>query len=492
MRFISLLCLIFLVCSLLTAQNYTPVFKPSSNPPFKIKKDQNYTFGYLKVPENREKKDSPLIKLPVYIFKSRSKNPAKDPVLFTVGGPGNSSMRNAPYMQYYKYLDDRDFILFEQRGTTYAKPHLDCPEWAEAMYQSQISSLSDQQSDSIFRQAAIRCRDRLTNKGIDLNAYNTRAIAADIEDLRIALGIEKLNLLTLSYSTKIAQVLIRDYPESIRSVVMDSPLPLEVSYEEESISNLLETYNKIFADCEAQPECNTAFPDLKNRFYRFLKEKTMDPEIFIVKNPENEQQISLKYEGKDFISLYGSVSTSQVPDFPQMIENVISGDYSLIESELPSLIEGPGSGTGRAMRLSVWCAEEFPFVDIKVVKQQMDANPAIKGLGSWVFEPEICRVWNVQAEGLRENEAVKSDIPVLLITGEYDNETPPRWANDMQKNLSNSFHLIFKGWKHGPTTYWSNPCAMNMANEFFNDPTRKPQNECFEQIMTPAFVVEKE
>ena len=85
-------------------------------------------------------------------------------------------------------------------------------------------------------------RDRLAKEGIDFNGYNTNEIAADINDLANVLEIEEYNLLTISYSTKIAQVLIRDYPEKIRSVVMDSPLPLEASYDEESVKNLLYLY----------------------------------------------------------------------------------------------------------------------------------------------------------------------------------------------------------------------------------------------------------
>jgi predicted acyl esterase len=70
---------------------------------------------------------------------------------------------------------------------------------------------------------------------------------------------------------------------------------------------------------------------------------------------------------------------------------------------------------------------------------------------------------------------VKSDVPVLLISGEYDNETPLKWAQQMQQNLPNSQHLIFKGWHHTPTTYWNNPCGMNAANAFFNNPSKKPE-----------------
>lgn len=109
-------------------KTFSPKFKKSKKTTHKIKREQQYTFGYLEVLENRDKPNGNTIKLPVYIFKSRSKNPKPDPILYTVGGPGYTSMRASKYMQYYKYLDDRDFILFEQRGTQYAQPSLDCPE----------------------------------------------------------------------------------------------------------------------------------------------------------------------------------------------------------------------------------------------------------------------------------------------------------------------------------------------------------------------------
>ena len=229
----------------------------------KLRKTKNIPLVILEVPENRSKSNSNTIRLPIYIFKSRSNQPKKDPIIYIVGGPGSSIIRNAPYMKYYQYLDDRDFILFEQRGTRYAQPHLDCPECAAANAQINTLQLNDSQADSLYKKAVLACKARLTSKGIDLNGYNSNETAADIEALRSVLGIEKYNLLTLSYGTKIAQILMRDYPEHIRSVVLDSPLPLEVSYDEESIQNLLEAYDQVFQDCQKDQNCSQAFPNLK-------------------------------------------------------------------------------------------------------------------------------------------------------------------------------------------------------------------------------------
>ncbi len=466
---------------------FQPVFKVSKDTTHKIKEGQLFAFGYLEVPENRANPSSRSIEIPVYIFKSRNKEYKKDPIIYTVGGPGSSTMPSAQYMNYYKYLDDRDFILIEQRGTRYSKPHLDCPEWAKAVYESNLPDFNASDSNAHFEKAAQACRDRLTEDGIDLNGYNTNETAADINDLVNVLNIEKYNLLTLSYSTKIAQVLMRDYPEKIRSVVMDSPLPLEVSYDEESVGNLLEFIDTMLSDCEADANCNAAYPNLKTRFFELLKEKTANPLEVSVKNPKTGEMEIFRLQGKDLVTVFSSLSNGLVPYIPSEIEKLLGGDLSSVKQQLSSLFEGPGTGEGLGMRLSVWCAEEYPFNSQEVIEQETNRYPEVSGLSPAVFKENICKLWKVEKVDSIENKAIKSDIPTLLINGSYDADTPVKWAQNMLPNLSNSHHVIFKGWTHGPTTNWGNNCAMQIANDFFNDPMRKPQTDCLEQIKSPEF-----
>lgn len=469
------------------ASDFTPTFTISENPTHKIPKGQIYTFGYLEVLENRKSPSSKTIKVPVYIFKSRNPNPKKDPIIYTVGGPGSSTMPSAQYMNSYQYLDDRDFILIEQRGTYYAEPHLDCPEWSLAIYESNQPNFDSRNKDELFENAARACKEKLENRGIDLNAYTTNEIAADIHDLVQVLEIEEYNLLTISYSTKIAQVLMRDYPEKIRSVVMDSPLPLEVNYDEESVGNLLQTAENLLADCESEENCNYAFPLIKRRFFDYLIEKTKNPLEVSVQNPKNGERETFYLKGKDLISIFSSTSTNGVTRIPFEINKLLDGDLSTVKEQLISLFQEPGDGAGRGMRLSVWCAEENPFNSSEVIENETYKYPEVSGLSPVVFKDEICKIWSVKTVSEIENEPVVSDIPVLLISGEYDHETPFKWAESMTTHLSKSYHLIFKGWKHTPTTNWSNPCAMEAANEFFNNPTKLPNPSCLNELENLEF-----
>jgi pimeloyl-ACP methyl ester carboxylesterase len=494
MKLFTIIFLIFTVTSCLqnkkSDSNFKPTFTESKETTHKIPEGQDFTFGYLEVLENRNKPNGNIIKLPVYIFKSRSKNPNPDPVVYTVGGPGYTSMRASQYMEYYKYLDDRDLILFEQRGTQYAKPSLDCPEWAKAIHESNLSNFNTTKNDSLFKKAAKDCRKRFIEKGIDLNGYNTSEIAEDINDLITVLDVDEYNLLTISYSTKIAQVLLRDHPEKIRSVVMDSPLPLEVNYDEESVNNLLESVDKLLTQCETDNDCNHAFPNIKKRFYKYLEEKSINPLIVEVENPNNGRIENFYLKGKDLINVFTSASTGSVPNIPFEINKLLKNDLSSVKTQLQYLFEEPGGGIGSGMRLSVWCAEEYPFNSQEVIKSESIKYPQTKGLSPAVFEKEICEIWGVKKVPDIENAPVKSNVPVLLINGEYDNETPVKWAELMANNLSNSFQLVFKGWKHGPTTNWENQCAMQAANDYFNNPIEKPISNCFPKLVNPEFKVE--
>ncbi len=470
-------------------QDFKPTFIKSKKTTHKINKKQDYTFGYLEVLENRNKPTGNTIKLPVYIFKSRNPNSKKNPIIYTVGGPGSTTMPSAQYMNYYKYLDDRDFILVEQRGTQFAQPSLNCPEWSKAIYESHLPNFDTTTYDSLFAKAATSCKTRLQQKGVDLNGYNTNEIAADINDLVYVLNIKEYNLLTISYSTKIAQVLLRDYPERIRSVVMDSPLPLEVNYDEESVANLLKMAHTLLSDCASDATCNNAFPNLKNRFFEYLKEKTENPLRVVVKNPTNEKRETFYLKGEDLITTFSSTSIANIP---LEIEKLLNNDLSTIKKQLSYLFEKPDTfnGYGLGMRLSVWCAEEYPFNSQERITTETNKYPETKGLSPVVFDKEVCDIWSVQKVNAIENKPIKSNIPVLLINGGYDSDTPVKWASAMKDNLPNSFHLIFEGWTHTPTTNWSNPCGMQAAHDFFNTPNQRPAPECLKSIKSPTFKIE--
>src|SRR5580704_10812702 len=198
--------------------------------------------GYLVVPENRLHPRGQIIKLP-FIFVE-SNNPARklDPVLYTGGGPGVSSLHPVTSIARRSLLRDRDYIAFEQRGTHFALPNLECEGAGQAVQQAYLAHRSIE--DAVL-ESVRQCRERLVRQGIDLSAYNTDESAADIEDLRRLLKIDSLNLMGISYSGGLMMAVLQKYPQHIRSLVLDSPLPEFVNIDEQELANFNEAITTV-------------------------------------------------------------------------------------------------------------------------------------------------------------------------------------------------------------------------------------------------------
>jgi len=176
--------------------------------------------GYLLVPENRAKPgNTPTIELAFAIVYAPTEDVQPDPIIYLAGGPGGNAVADVESWLEIPYLGDRDLILLDQRGTGYSLPSLNCPE-VEAG-EEEVEAGEDNGTEA--------CRDRLIDEGVDLQAYNSAENAADVADLRVALEYDEWNLYGISYGTRLALTVMRDHPEGVRSVIIDSVYPPEVS-----------------------------------------------------------------------------------------------------------------------------------------------------------------------------------------------------------------------------------------------------------------------
>ena len=278
---------------------------------------------------------------------------------------------------------------------------------------------------------------------------------------------------------------MRDYPDHIRTVVMDAPLPVEANYDIESLENLMRTYDRIFTDCEKDEACQAAFPNIRQKWKAFLQEKTDQPLEIKVVSPDTQDEKVFQIGGKDLVFLLAQMNNYTVGDILQHIQSWLEGDYALIEQKIKAQFDPQYSGVGKGMRLSVWCAEESPFVSQAQIDSASQAYPEITGADPTVFSKSICEIWQVEAARKIDNQAIKSDIPILILSGSYDNETPVHWAKSMLKNFSRGQHLIFEGYHHGATTYWNDPCGMQAACRFFQQPLLPINLPCLEAAKIP-------
>src|SRR5215472_777739 len=249
-------------CSSPTPTTAVPRFEPSVCafiPGYGITDGLNLTCGILVVREDRSNPHSRTINLAVAIFKTPSSTPALDPVIYLSGGPGESPLTDiAPNFtsnSLSESLGNRDLIVFDPRGTQNSQPSLDCPELRQAEYGSLDQNLSPAQEVAIQRAALMSCYSRLVGEGIDLSLYNTVTTAADVNDLLQALGYKQVNLNGGSYGTRLALEVMKDYPQRVRSVILDAVFPPQVTFFTSLPPAFMRSFDTLFMHCATEVIC---------------------------------------------------------------------------------------------------------------------------------------------------------------------------------------------------------------------------------------------
>ena len=259
--------------------------------------------GTLDVPENWSHPEGRRIQIGYLILKSTAAQPQPDPVVFLAGGPGSSPLTLAEiWAPFFAGLrQERDVVFFDQRGTRLSSP-LRCEAYTKIMalelppaeesggagtpvppaYPSELINPDQllQQAEAKYGPIADACVQQITATGVDLSQYTTVASANDVIALVKTLGYDDYNLYGISYGTRLALEVMRNHPESgLRSVVLDSTVPPEVKSYERVSAGPHEAVIQLFADCERDPTCNAAYPDLEARFITLLAQLRSQPVI---------------------------------------------------------------------------------------------------------------------------------------------------------------------------------------------------------------------
>jgi pimeloyl-ACP methyl ester carboxylesterase len=446
--------------------------------------------GLLSVPENRANPSSPMIELAVAVFKSTNPNPQPDPVIYLEGGPGGHALQAIPltFEDYFApILDERDLIMFDQRGTGYSKPSLACDEYTKLAYDTLDDNLTLDESTKLFVDAMTACRDRLKGQGIDLTAYNSLASAADLEDLRTTLGYDQWNLYGISYGTRLALTTMREYPDGIRSVILDSTRSLQSS-ETSTPADVDRSFEKLFDGCAKDDACNKAFPNLSDTFYDLVAKLDTEPITGDVTNPFNGRELKVLINGDSLQGLVTQAlySTDIIPQLPKAIVAASEGvDTSLLmRLALNSVLQNEYVSYG--MFYAVRCNEEIVFDTPAALEAADDAFPEQRGIFDLGTYTEICDAWQAGAAPAIENQPVTSDLPTLVLAGEYDPATPPDDGRAAAQTLSNGFFFEFPGLGHGVSV--DGGCPQGITLSFLNSPTTKPDDSCIAAMAGPTFV----
>ena len=457
---------------------------------FEVPRGRTVECGYLRVPEDRGNPDGPTIRLHYARFRSQADNPAPDPVVYLAGGPGSSSLKGVPFTfnrMFAPFLSRRDFIMFDQRGTGFSEPALDCPEYLKLVYDTLDQDLSVEEERRLSTQAVLACHGRLVDQGVDPAGYTSAENAADLNDLRLALGYDEWNLYGISYGTKLALTAMRDFPGGIRSAILDSVYPLEVDAYSSGPRHAARAFAVLFDGCDADPECSSAYPELETAFFDLVDSLNETTASLTVTHPLTQERSDAILDGDGLIGfLFQSLYSAEIiPLLPEIIFDARDGtfgDLARLQGQFLAELEFGSLG----MHYSVQCGEEARFTSPEMVGTAVAPFPEFRG----IFDREpifgICQEWGSREGDPKENEAVVSDIPTLVLAGEYDPITPPSWGQLAAGSLSNSFYFEFPGIGHGVSV--SGQCPLGVTLAFVERPTVRPDASCIARMGGPAFI----
>ncbi|BAU53715.1 alpha/beta fold hydrolase [Mucilaginibacter gotjawali] len=433
--YITSLLLSITISSFAQNKGYTPKTEPCACA-FKADTAYHTQCAYLIVPENRSKPQGRKIKLPFIIVESKNPDKKKDPVLFSAGGPGLSTLHYAKSITRRSLLKNRDYIAFEQRGTDYAIPNLNIADIGAAAQKGYREHLS---TDSMALDAIKKGREKLVKQGIDLSAYNTDESAADIEDLRIALKIDSLNLMGISYSGGLMMTVLNRYPKHIRSLILDSPLPEFVNIDEEELTNFNEVIDQVIS------------PDLKERFHRYFT--AMDGKKFTIDYLEKGKMATerLYYGRSELLAILHSYAEDydKIKEIPKFLEDVISGHQEpYIKTYFDDVFSGNGGASG--MRFSVYCSDKLAYASPAIIKQQDEIQPWLAGFHVNDVYLSISKVWQVKPIKASTKKPFYSNIPALLGAGGMDDSCRPIYNDLIHHYMPNSQRILFSQRQHGP------------------------------------------
>ncbi len=454
----------------------------------------NASCGLLSVPELHSDPNGKAIKIGFVQFKSGLATPAKDAVIF-LGDPGFSSITWASYWDYDligKLLKERDLVVVDTRGAGHSQPALVCAgEMDEVVAEASKKALTADDWDALSRNQAERCKAAWQTAGVNLAAYNSAEIAADLDDLRRALGYDKLNVWGSGYGTVLAQTLMKLRPDIVRSAVLDAPIPPQANLHKAYAPAYERVLNKLFEACQADEKCNKAYPDFKQVLFETVDKLNAKPMIASVTKPKGDFA-DYRANGNDLLN--AALQYLGFTDFgPENLPNELyatafRGQKSLLELTLRNTLWNMDT-RANAANLAVFCMDEGADVTGENAKatysEALQPYGDVFGVGT---RAEICKAWGLPRVSSSE-DAVVSEIPTLILSGDWDPGTLPEWPEQVAQGLKNSYRFSFSSYASNAVLTYGDQCASVMFTTFISNPSQAPESTCLRSLSPINFEI---
>jgi pimeloyl-ACP methyl ester carboxylesterase len=424
----------------------------------------NAELGKLSVPENRKKPNSNLIELAFVRFKSTAANPGP-PIVYLAGGPGGSGIGAARGTRFPLFMAMRaigDVIAFDQRATGMSRPSLEC---TDALGYPVDKPGDPTELVKLYQARARSCTAALKEKGIDITGYNTNESADDLEDLRKALGVEKISLWGISYGTHLALATIRRHEKSIHRVILagvEGPahtwkLPSNIQANVEKISHL----------AKVDPQLNDHVPNLLELMRTVLDGLEKQPVTVNVIDPRSRQTVGVTLGKFDLQqATAGVIGNSEVAGIPALYYALSKGNttHILVRTFAQMIGRSRQGPIGSAMPAAMDCASGAEPERLRRIERE--AKTTLLGSAIDFPFPGVCAGLDNLDLGSAFRSPLRTKVPALFISGTLDARTPVSNADEVRKGFANNTHLIIDGAVHSDPLFLSSPQIKDVMLEF--------------------------
>jgi pimeloyl-ACP methyl ester carboxylesterase len=390
--------------------------------------------GHIRVLENRETGRGREIE--IHFVRARAVGPDRvpDPLFVLVGGPGEHASRStaARLRARGHFLQRRDVVVVDQRGTGRSNP-LDCEEYDLVADPSGFRRLFD--VDFFDAETMRRCRGELESRA-DLTQYTASAIADDIDQVRAALGYERINLDGGSWGTRLGLEFIRRHGDRVRSAILAGVAPTTAILVETVARDFQDALDALIRDCRADAQCAAAFPDFEPQLEKVLERVAREPVTLELVNPGTGEPEPVRLRHAQLLTAirFSLYSTRLSAALPLQVKAAAGGDLAPISALLPQLLYELKNAVSEGMWASVKCAEELPFVDLE--RARSAAKGTLMGTLRLDQERAICGLWPRGRVPEDYHDPVVSNVPVLLLTAELDPTSPARLGAQAAEHLA--------------------------------------------------------
>lgn len=435
--------------------------------------------GVYRVPENRVDNsgasDGRTISLHIAVIPATTTNNAPDPLFLLAGGPGQAATEVFPLvLQTFETINrTRDLVLVDQRGTGQSNP-IECANFAEI-------ELDAEPTDEEVAQIVNTC---LTDLEADPTLYTTDIAMRDLDEVRVALGYDQINLFGISYGTRAALHYLRLYPAHVRTVILDAVTAPELVLFLQAPRDGQQALAMMFDRCSADSACREQFPNLRAEFDDLFA-SLAEPKPTTVIHPVSGEAIELTVTQDVLMqSLFNALYSSDIVALlPLLIHQAYTtGDVAPLVAQ--ALVVGEGTGIYYGLLYSVTCAEDAPLIRTEEAELIRAGTQFPLMAESFL---QVCAHWPRGMVSADFRQPVHADVPALLLSGEADPITPPRYAEQVADMLLNNLHLVLPGYGHGVSAVG---CMPDIIARFITSGTVTGLDTgCLAEVEPPPFFV---